>query len=109
MHGYTAEFHTLEQLAEVATSIEDTMCYDMGTWIINALGSTNVAQQKLSPHRAQVIIMLPPLTSGLRLTNTASKGLLILQTKPPAHKGASRPQPSQHCGPSSLTCCCITI
>ena len=41
--GYTAEFCTLEQLAEVATSIEDAMRYDMGTWIINALGSTNIA------------------------------------------------------------------
>ena len=58
MHGYTAEFHTLEQLAEVATSIEDAVCYDMGTWIIDVLGSTNVAQQRLSPHRAQAIITL---------------------------------------------------
>ena len=49
---------------EVATSIEDTMHYDMGTWIINTLGSTNVAQQKLGPHRAQVIITLRLQASG---------------------------------------------
>ena len=55
-HGYTTEFHTLEQLAEVATSIEDAVRYNMGTQIIDVLGSTNVAQQKLSPHRAWVII-----------------------------------------------------
>ena len=80
--GYTAEFHTLEQLAEVATSIEDAMRYDMGTWIVDALGSTNVAQQKLGPHRARAIITLQPQTSGLQLTNMVSKGLPILQTKP---------------------------
>ena len=94
-HGYTAEFCTLEQLVEVATSIEDTMRYDIGTWIVDALGSTNVAQQKLGPHRAWAIITLQPQTSGLRPTNTASKGPPILQMKPPAYKGASHPQPSQ--------------
>ena len=78
----------------MATSIEDTVHYDMGTWIIGMLGSTNVAQQKLSPHGAQVIITLHLQTSGLWLTNTVSKGLPILQMKPPAHKGASCPQPS---------------
>ena len=43
---------------EVATSIEEAVRYDMGTWIIDALGSTNVAQQKLGSHRAQAIITL---------------------------------------------------
>ena len=94
--GYTAEFHTLEQLAEVATSIEDAVHYDMGKWIINVLGSTNVAQQKLGPHWAWVIITSRLQTSGPRPTTMASKGLPILQMKPPAYKGASRPQPSQH-------------
>ena len=94
-HGYTAEFRTLEQLVEVATSIEDAVRYDMGTRIINALGSTNVAQQKLGPHRAQAIITLRLQTSGLWPTATASKGPPILQMKLTAHKGASCPQPSQ--------------
>ena len=80
---------------EVATSIEDTVHYNIGTWIIDTLGSTNVAQQKLSPHRAQAIITSCPQTSGLQLTNTASKGLPILQLKLPAHKGVNHPQPSQ--------------
>ena len=40
----------------MATSIEDTMRYDMGTQIIDVLGSTNIAQQKLGPHQAWVII-----------------------------------------------------
>ena len=93
--GYTTEFHILEQLAEVATSTEDAVCYDMGTQIINTLGSTNVAQQKLGPHRAWAIITSHPQSSGLQLTNTASKGWLILQMNPPTYKGASRPQPSQ--------------
>ena len=93
--GYTAEFCTLEQLAEVATSIEDAMHYDMGTWIVDTLGSTNVAQQKLGPHRAWAIITSQLQTSGLQPTNTVSKGPLILQTKPPAYKGASHSHPSQ--------------
>ena len=80
---------------EVATSIEDIVRYDMGTWIIDTLGSTNVAQQKLGPHRARAIIMLRPQTSGPQLTTMASKGPPIMQTKPPAYKGVSRPQPSQ--------------
>ena len=81
---------------EVATSIEDTVRFDMGTWIIDMLGSTNVAQQKLGPHRAWAIIMSQPQTSGLQPANTASKGPPILQTKLPAYKGVSCPQPSQH-------------
>ena len=93
--GYTAEFHTLEQLAEVATSIEDAVHYDMGTLILDVLGSTNVAQQKLGPHQAQAIITSRLQTSGLRLTTMASKGPPIMQTKPPAYKGVSCPQPSQ--------------
>jgi len=97
--GYTAEFCSLDQLAEVATSIEDAVRYDMGTWIIDSLGSTNVAQQKPRPHRARAIIMSRPQTSGLRLGNTASKSLPIQQTKLPALKGANRPQPSQ-CKPA---------
>ena len=72
-HGYTAEFCTLEQLAEVATSIEDAMRYDTGSWIMDALGSTNVAQQKSSPHRAWAIITLRPQTSGLQLKTQQAK------------------------------------
>ena len=94
-HGYTAEFRTLEQLAEVATSIEDAVHYDMGTWIIDALGSTNVAQQKLGPHQAWAIITSQLQTSGPWPTTMVSKGPPIMQMKPPAYKGASRPQPSQ--------------
>jgi len=93
--GYTAEFHSLDQLAEVATSIEDTVHYDMGTQIIDSLGSTNVAQQKPRLHRAWVIITSRPQTTGLWLGNTVSKSLLTQQTRPPALKGANRPQSSQ--------------
>ena len=50
----------------------------------------------LGPHRAWAIIMSRPQTSGLRPANTASKGPPILQTKLPAYKGVSCPQPSQH-------------
>ena len=71
------------------------MHYDMGTRIIDTLGSTNVAQQKLSPHRAQAIITLRLQTSGPQPTTMVSKGPPIMQTKLPAYKGASHPQPSQ--------------
>ena len=42
--GYTTEFRTLEQLAEVATSIEDAMCYDMGTQIIDTVCTLKCTQ-----------------------------------------------------------------
>ena len=76
----------------MATSIEDAVHYDMGTQIIDAVGSTNVSQQNLGPHRVQAITMSHRQTSGLWLTNMASKGPLILQMKLPAHKGVSCPQ-----------------
>jgi len=94
--GYTTEFHSLDQLVEVATSIEDAVHYNMGTQIIDLLGSTNVSRQKPGLHRAQAIITSRPQTLGLRPSNTVSKSPPTQQTKLPALKGASRPQSSQH-------------
>ena len=37
--GDTAEFHTLEQLVDTASKVEDTVRY-MGTQMIDALGGT---------------------------------------------------------------------
>jgi len=41
--GDTAEFHTLEQLVDTASKVEDIVCYDMGTRLIDVLGGTQVS------------------------------------------------------------------
>ena len=46
--GDTTEFCMLEQLVDTTSKVEDTVHYDMGTQMIDVLGSTQVASR--GPH-----------------------------------------------------------
>src|SRR6266481_9164864 len=54
--GHTVEFSQMAELFLTAEKIEDTMCYDMGTRLVEVYGSSHTA-----PHR--------PIPQGVRANN----------------------------------------
>src|SRR6266481_6993803 len=78
--GHTAEFSQMAELVLTAEKIEDAVCYDMGTWPVEAYGSSHAA-----PHQ--------PIPQGVRANNLP---------RPPFPQGNRSRDVDSHCQPTTV-------
>jgi len=83
-----AEFSHMEDLVSTVQTVEDAVCYDLGTWQVEGQGGNHIAPQRPIPMGVQSNVIPRPLTSqNVRPGIAVNHGSLYKpQTKSSVHK-----------------------